>query len=127
MACCGERGSCTLLGFCLGPPLVGSRARGWKHQGPCRLGAVAWEQVRSSGFQWPFLLETLPSLPFPSPCLLSHLRLIVTICLCRTSMTEEYRVPDGMVGLSEWVTVGCPSRPVRDRALGAPVGPEPLV
>lgn len=24
------------------------------------------------------------------------------LCLCRTSMTEEYRVPDGMVGLSEW-------------------------
>lgn len=40
-------------------------------------------------------------LALPCPLLLPDLRLTLIVSLCRTSMTEEYRVPDGMVGLSE--------------------------
>lgn len=42
------------------------------------------------------------------------------LSLYRTSVTEEYRVPDGMVGLSEWGLCGSP------RSVLCPVPPPPM-
>lgn len=89
-----------------------------------------WSYCRKQG-QRPKTLRGLFSmwdpLVFIPPPLLSHLKLTFLYFYCRTSMTEEYRVPDGMVGLSECGSL-CQEHPLSlhlgDRVLGALASPE---